>query len=82
VHHGLIYGVAGFVRKNAGGQAGDYLGAALFVRRLQDIVVDKQVVALKENGNKLGSESGTWMAAHQEVQVVVHVVEQTSDHCG
>jgi len=82
VHHGFIYGVAGFVRKNAGGQTRDHLDAALFVRRLQDIIVDEQVVALKENGIKLGSESGTWTEAHQKVQVVVHVVEQTSHHCG
>lgn len=46
VHHSLVDGVAGLVRKNAGGQAGDNLRTALLVCRLQHIIVNKQIVTL------------------------------------
>lgn len=46
VHHCLIDGIAGFVRKDAGGQAGHNFRAALLMCCLQHIIVYQQIVPL------------------------------------
>lgn len=45
-HHGLIDGIGGLVREDAGGEAGDHLLHPRLVGRVQDIVVDVDVCPL------------------------------------
>lgn len=52
VHHCLIDGVAGFVRKNAGGQAGHNFRTALFMCCLKHVVVYQQIVALQKQSDR------------------------------
>lgn len=47
VHHCFVNWIAGLVRKYAGGEAGDNLCAALFVCRLQYMIVYQQIVTLQ-----------------------------------
>lgn len=49
-HHGLIDGVGGFVRENAGRQAGDHLAGSHLEGRMQDVVVDVHVFPLGGTG--------------------------------
>lgn len=46
-HHGLINRVGGLVREDAGGQAGDHPRHVDFMRSLQHVVIDPQVVSLE-----------------------------------
>lgn len=46
-YHGLIDGVGGLVRKDAGGQAGNNLDHVDFVRCLQHVIIDVDVVSLR-----------------------------------
>lgn len=48
-NHSLINGVRGFVWEDAGGQAGHDLFHAKLVSCLQHIVIDVDVVSLKDN---------------------------------
>lgn len=47
-HHGLVNRVGGLIRKDAGGQAGDHPDHTDFMRCLQHIVIDEDVVSLEK----------------------------------
>lgn len=50
-YHGLINRVGGLVREDAGGQAGDHPDHVDFMRRLQHVVIDPQVVSLENESS-------------------------------
>lgn len=47
-YHGLVDGVGGVVGEDAGGQAGEQLAHAAREARVQHVVVDGQVLSLRE----------------------------------
>lgn len=52
-HHGLVNRVGGLIRKDAGGQAGDHPDHTDFMRCLQHIVIDEDVVSLEKKKKKI-----------------------------
>lgn len=46
-HHCLINRIGGLVREDAGGQAGDHLASAHLEGRMQDVVIDVNVLPLQ-----------------------------------
>lgn len=47
LYHGLINRVGGLIRKDAGGEAGDHPDDVDFMRCLQHIIIDADVVSLE-----------------------------------